>query len=64
MYENGTHTGISDDQAINRMFELTRNGEIDNSEYALLDAVIQARLRQAYDDGHMDQAPTSAQVAA
>lgn len=47
MSDNGI--GISDESAIARMFELARDGAIDNQEFALLDAVIHARLRETYD---------------
>lgn len=49
--DSGSSVGISDDQAISRMFDLVQNGQVDNSEFALLDAVIQSRLRKAYDEG-------------
>ena len=48
MFENSETSAISDDYAVHRMFELVHGGQTDNSEYALLDALIQARLRQAY----------------
>lgn len=50
MFENTETSGISNDHAVQRMFELVSEGRTDSSEYALLDAVIQARLRQTYDD--------------
>lgn len=39
---------IDDESVIARLFELVRDGQIDNQEFALLDAVVQARLRQTY----------------
>ena len=35
-------------QAVNRLFELSRNGEIDNLEFNQLDALIYERLQQTY----------------
>ncbi len=61
MFENTETSGISNDHAVQRMFELVREGCTDSGEYALLDAVIQARLRQTYDDGALD-APAAAQT--
>lgn len=54
MLDQPSEAGISDQYAIDRMFELARAGEIDHREFALLDAVIQSRLREAYDDGQDD----------
>lgn len=48
MFENSETNAIPDDYAVNRMFELVQCGQTDSSEYALLDALIQSRLRQAY----------------
>ncbi len=48
MFENSETSAISDDYAVHRMFELVQCGQTDGSEYALLDALIQSRLRQAY----------------
>lgn len=35
-------------QAVNRLFELSRNGELDNLEFTQLDALIYERLQQTY----------------
>lgn len=50
MFEQSETSGISNDHAVQRMFELVSEGRTDSSEYALLDAVIQSRLRQTYDE--------------
>jgi hypothetical protein len=60
MFDSTETTGISNEHAIQRMFELVRDGQTDGSEYALLDAVIQARLRQTYDETGADEAPRAA----
>lgn len=54
MFDQPSEAGISDQYAIDRMFELSRSGEFDHREFALLDAVIQSRLRQTYDDSQDD----------
>lgn len=56
MFENTDSNLVSNDHVVQRMFELVCEGQTESSEYALLDAVIQARLRQTYDDGSMDGA--------
>ena len=61
--DNGETTGITNDQAIHRMFQLVSEGLTESSEYALLDAVIQARLRQTYDDGQPEEAPRAQSAA-
>lgn len=63
-YEPATHemverSGITDEYAVNRMFELTLVGQTASNEYAMLDAVIRERLLKAYDDGHLEEAPAS-----
>lgn len=64
-FDQGTaDNALSDDMAISRMFDLVQNGQTDNSEFALLDAVIQARLRRAYDDGLEGMQVATVQVAA
>lgn len=35
-------------QAVARLFELSRSGELDNLEFAQLDALIYERLQQTY----------------
>ncbi len=40
---------LSDDSAVNRLFEITANGE-DTQELAQLDALVYQRLTQAYDE--------------
>ena len=46
--EHRTTPGISDDQAVTRLFELACNGETTNPEFWELDNVVQERLLQAY----------------
>ena len=41
--------GITDDHAVNRLFEVTAKGE-DMQELARLDALVYERLTQAYDE--------------
>jgi len=36
-------------EAVTRLYELARNGEVDNLEFAQLDSMIYERLQQAYD---------------
>ena len=36
-------------QAVTRLYELVRNGDVDNLEFAQLDSMIYERLQQAYD---------------
>lgn len=59
MFENSESSTISDDYAVHRMFELAQGGQTDSSEYALLDALIYSRLRQAYP---VDEAATAPRV--
>lgn len=65
MFEQTESSGISSEHAIQRMFELVSEGRTDSSEYALLDAVIQSRLRQTYDGsepvGYDDPTPAVAE---
>ena len=35
-------------QAVTRLFELSRNGDVDNLEFSQLDALIYERLEQTY----------------
>lgn len=35
-------------EAVTRLFELARNGDVDNCEFAQLDSLVYERLRQAY----------------
>lgn len=62
MSDNGF--GISDEGAIARMYELARDGAIDNQEFALLDAVIHARLRETYDAAELQVALQAPALAA
>lgn len=63
MFENADSGTLPDDYVVNRMFELVQQGQTDCNEFALLDALIQARLREAYPaDG--DQAPSRVRTAA
>lgn len=64
MFENTEVSSISDDHAVNRMFELVQLGQTDSNEYALLDAVIQSRLRQAYPVEEQDASIAQVQTAA
>lgn len=41
-------------QAVNRLFELSRNGDLDNLEFSQLDALIYERLQQTYRVGTSD----------
>lgn len=43
-------------QAVTRLFELSRTGEVDNLEFAQLDALIYERLQQTYHVGLPDPA--------
>ena len=38
-------------QAVTRLFDLVRTGEVDNVEFAQLDSLIYERLLQTYDCG-------------
>ena len=51
--------GISDEYAVNRMYELVTAGQTAGEEYARLDQVIRARLLAAYDEGDLEVAPQS-----
>lgn len=41
----------TEQQAVTRLFDLVRTGEVDNVEFAQLDSLIYERLLQAYDCG-------------
>jgi hypothetical protein len=41
-------------QAVTRLFELSRNGDVDNLEFSQLDALIYERLEQTYRVTHAD----------
>jgi hypothetical protein len=41
-------------QAVTRLFELARSGDVDNVEFSQLDALIYARLQQTYNVAHED----------
>lgn len=43
-------------QAVSRLFELSSQGDVDNLEFAQLDALIYQRLQQTY---HVTKADTS-----
>ncbi len=45
MYANDTDT---EHEAVNRLFDLSRNGETDNCEFSQLDSMIYERLSQTY----------------
>lgn len=36
-------------QAVTRLYELVRNGEVDNSEFSQLDSLVYRRFMQTYD---------------
>lgn len=50
MSMNETQAVADQHDAVNRMFDLVRNGETGCPEYAMLDAMIVAGLQQAYGD--------------
>lgn len=56
-------TAISDEYAVNRMFELVTEGRTASEEYARLDQVIRSRLLAAYDDGTLEDANQAHAVA-
>jgi hypothetical protein len=41
----------TEQQAVTRLFDLVRTGEVDNIEFAQLDSLIYERLLQTYDCG-------------
>lgn len=41
----------TEQQAVTRLFDLVRTGEVDNVEFAQLDSMIYERLLQTYDCG-------------
>jgi hypothetical protein len=45
-------------QAVSRLFELSSQGDVDNLEFAQLDALIYQRLQQTY---HVAKADTSSE---
>lgn len=42
-------TSSTEHQAVTRLFELARSGEVDNLEFAQLDTMIYERLQRTYD---------------
>lgn len=45
------HDENAEHQAVTRLFELARSGDIDNCEYSQLDSMVYGRLEQAYAGG-------------
>jgi hypothetical protein len=43
-----TSSGTSEHEAVERLFELARNGDIDNREFHELDCLVQQGLLEAY----------------
>ncbi|MEP6633664.1 MAG: hypothetical protein ABJA62_05585 [Luteimonas sp.] len=48
MQDHPNADGLSDDLAVARLFELSRNGDTENREFWELDSMVQERLLQAY----------------
>jgi len=48
MQDDQPTNGISDDRAVERLFELARSGDTENREFWELDTMVQERLLQAY----------------
>jgi hypothetical protein len=48
MQDDQTASGLSDDFAVARLFEMSCNGDTQNKEFWELDSMVQQRLLQAY----------------
>lgn len=59
MFDDIANEPLTDDYVINRMFDLVRSGQTGTDEYAMLDAVIVARMAGCYQADAQDAAPRS-----
>jgi hypothetical protein len=50
-------------QAISRLFDLVRNGDVDNLEFSQLDSLIYGELEQTYPVSEIDQAQRHIQTS-
>lgn len=48
MFDDTANDTLTDDYVVNRMFDLVRTGQTGTEEYAMLDAVIVARMAGCY----------------
>lgn len=48
MYDDIANETLTDDYVVNRMFDLVRSGQTGTEEYAMLDAMIVARMAGCY----------------
>ena len=51
-------------EAVNRLFDLVRNGDIDNLEFSQLDSLIYGGLEQTYRVTDADTGPRQVQTSA
>lgn len=54
MFDANTNETLTDDYVVNRMFDLVRTGQTGTEEYAMLDAVIVARMAGRYQSDASD----------
>jgi hypothetical protein len=51
-------------EAVNRLFDLVRNGDVDNLEFSQLDSLIYGGLERTYQVGDADTQPRQVQTTA
>lgn len=64
MFDDIANDTLTDDYVVNRMFDLVRSGQTGTEEYAMLDAMIVARMAGCYQsDTQPDSAAQRSQTA-
>ena len=50
-------------EAVNRLFDLSRSGEVDNVEFSQLDSLVYSRLLRTYDCERLDGAGSGESIS-